>query len=72
MLSVLNSGRMKTQDAIKLAGTAKALAELLEITGGAVSQWGEEVPEGRRWQLQVLKPQWFEEQPIKPKAEQGA
>lgn len=51
---------MKTQDAINLAGNAKALADLLDITNSAISQWGEDVPEGRRWQLQVLRPQWFE------------
>ena len=50
---------MKTQQAIDLAGTAKALADLLEVTPSAVSQWGEDVPEGRFWQLRVLKPEWF-------------
>ena len=51
---------MKTDNAITLAGTAKALADLLEITPSAVSQWGEDVPESRIWQLKVLKPEWFE------------
>ena len=51
---------MKTTDAINLAGSATALAELLGITGGAISQWGEDVPEARVWQLRVLKPKWFE------------
>ena len=51
---------MKTTDAIKLAGSATALAEMLGITGGAISQWDEEVPEARVWQLRVLKPKWFE------------
>lgn len=50
---------MKTQHAIKLATTAAELAELLGITPSAVSQWGEEVPEARVWQLQVIKPEWF-------------
>lgn len=50
---------MKTTDAINLAGSASALAELLGITGGAVSQWGEFVPQARIWQLQLLKPEWF-------------
>lgn len=51
---------MKTEDAIKLAGSATALAELLGITGGAISQWGDEVPEARVWQLRVVKPKWFD------------
>ena len=51
---------MKTQQAIALAGTATKLASLLEITSGAVSQWGEDVPQGRVWQLRVLRPHWFE------------
>ncbi|WP_371132965.1 Cro/CI family transcriptional regulator [Hydrogenophaga sp.] len=50
---------MKTQHAIQLAGSAKALADLLEITGGAISQWGEDLPKGRSWQLQLLRPEWF-------------
>ncbi|WP_176928751.1 Cro/CI family transcriptional regulator [Variovorax sp. YR634] len=55
---------MKTSLAIKLAGTAAALAHLLGITPGAVSQWGEDVPDQRVWQLRVLRPDWF-----KPDAE---
>lgn len=50
---------MKTAKAIELAGSPKALADLLEITPSAVSQWGEDIPESRVWQLRVLKPDWF-------------
>lgn len=50
---------MKTQQAIKLAGSAKALAELLGITQSAISQWGKEVPELRVWHLRQLRPDWF-------------
>jgi transcriptional repressor of cell division inhibition gene dicB len=53
---------MKTAEAIKHAGSVKALAELLEITSSAVSQWGEDVPEHRMWQLRVLRPAWFNAQ----------
>ena len=53
---------MKTQEAIDKAGGTKALAELLEITPSAVSQWGAEVPKPREWQLRVVRPSWFEEQ----------
>lgn len=50
---------MKTLEAIRKAKTAAALAEILGITPGAVSQWGDEVPEARVWQLRVLRPEWF-------------
>jgi transcriptional repressor of cell division inhibition gene dicB len=53
---------MKTEQAIQKAGTVKALAELLGITSSAISQWGDEVPETRIWQLRVLRPAWFEEE----------
>lgn len=52
---------MKTEQAIKHAGSVKQLAELLGITSSAISQWDEEVPEPRVWQLRVLRPEWFEE-----------
>jgi hypothetical protein len=51
---------MKTERAIALAGTPKALAELLSITPSAISQWGDEIPQPREWQLRVIRPQWFE------------
>lgn len=51
---------MKTQHAIELAGGAKALADLLDITASAVSQWGDELPDSRVWQLRVIRPEWFE------------
>jgi hypothetical protein len=50
---------MKTEKAIHLAGGTTALASLLGITPGAVSQWGEEIPDGREWQLRVIQPEWF-------------
>ena len=53
---------MKTQTAIELAGSAAALADLLGITPSAVSQWGDELPEGRVWQLRVIRPNWFKGQ----------
>lgn len=36
---------MKTIDAITYYGTTAALATTLEVTSGAISQWGEFVPE---------------------------
>jgi DNA-binding transcriptional regulator YdaS (Cro superfamily) len=50
---------MDKNHAIKLAGSAKALAELLGITRAAVSQWGDQVPQARVWQLMTLRPGWF-------------
>lgn len=52
---------MRTKTAIANAGTALALAKLLNITPGAISQWGEDMPNGRVWQLRVLRPEWFVE-----------
>lgn len=64
---------MRTDQAIEKAGTTKALAELLEITPSAISQWGDEIPDGRYWQLRVVKPEWFGEDLAAPTTqEQGA
>lgn len=52
---------MKTKRAIDLAGSQKALAEILAITVSAISQWGEDVPDRRMWQLRVIRPEWFKE-----------
>lgn len=65
---------MKTKQAIERAGTATALAQILGISPGAVSQWGEDVPDRRVWQLRVLRPEWFADAPqpkvkCKPQAE---
>lgn len=52
---------MNTEQAIKLAGSPTALAKLLGITSAAVSQWGDDLPAARVWQLKCLKPEWFEQ-----------
>jgi DNA-binding transcriptional regulator YdaS (Cro superfamily) len=53
---------MKTEQAIQLAGgTAKDLADLLGITPSAISQWGDELPRARVWQLRAIRPKWFKE-----------
>lgn len=57
--SQLILARMKTLEAIRLAGSQVKLAELLGITQSAISQWGDDVPDARFWQLKVLKPEWF-------------
>lgn len=55
----------KTQ-AIEFAGSATALARLLGVTQGAVTQWGEQLPKGRVWQLRAIRPKWFEQLEGKP------
>jgi DNA-binding transcriptional regulator YdaS (Cro superfamily) len=50
---------MDTKTAISLAGNATELAKLLGVTRQAISQWGENLPQQRMWQLQVLRPKWF-------------
>lgn len=42
---------MKTKDAIAAFGSAKALAEALQITQSAISQWGDDVPLLRAFQI---------------------
>jgi DNA-binding transcriptional regulator YdaS (Cro superfamily) len=49
---------MTKQEAIERAGSQSALARLLGVTRGAVWQW-KELPEGRKYQLMVLRPEWF-------------
>jgi len=51
---------MDKLQAIKNAGSAKDLAQLLGITRAAISQWGDKVPQARVWQLKTLKPEWFD------------
>lgn len=50
---------MKKSEAIERAGGVGKLAKLVGLTSGAISQWGEDVPMHRVWQLRVIKPRWF-------------
>ena len=43
---------MKTKDAIIYAGGSLRLAQLLGITCGAISQWGDTVPDIRQLQIE--------------------
>ncbi|HBY9791571.1 DNA-binding transcriptional regulator DicC [Klebsiella pneumoniae] len=45
---------MKKQKAIELAGSKAKLARLLKVSKGAVSQWGDEIPELRALQLEKI------------------
>lgn len=55
---------MKKADAIKYFGSQKIIAETLGIKQAAVSQWGEEVPPLRAFQLERLS-----DGNLKPKVE---
>jgi hypothetical protein len=46
---------------INKAGSINKLAALLGINRQAVSAWKDEIPNGRIWQLRVLRPEWFDE-----------
>jgi len=59
--SVLKGVQMTKEEAIKRAGSAQKLAQILGISHSAVSQW-DEIPELRLFQLKVLKPSWFRQQ----------
>ena len=45
---------MRKDEAVRHFGTAAALAEALGIAPSSVSEWGEFVPRGRAYELQVL------------------
>lgn len=45
---------MKTKDAIEYYGSSRALADALRITKGAVSHWGELIPERNALYLERL------------------
>lgn len=50
---------MTKQEAIERAGSQSKLARLLGVSRGAVWQW-KALPEGRLYQLMVIRPEWFE------------
>ena len=45
---------MRTKDAILHFGNKLKLAQALEISKSAISQWGDEVPELRAYQIERL------------------
>lgn len=47
---------MKTQTLVNLFGSQQAVGDLFGITKSAVSQWGDEVPELRVYQLRERVP----------------
>ena len=52
------TSKMDKQKAITLAGSQSELARILGITRAAVHQW-KTLPNGRLYQLMVLRPDWF-------------
>lgn len=52
---------MLKKTAIEKAGSATALAGILDINLSAISQWKKNVPELRIYKLRELKPEWFVE-----------
>ena len=45
---------MKKEDAITYFGSAAELARSLNISEPAVSRWGDTIPKGRAYQIEVL------------------
>lgn len=45
---------MKTELAVDYFGTKAAIADALGIKRSAVSQWGETIPQGRAYQIEVM------------------
>lgn len=45
---------MRTKTAIKHFGSAAELARHLGISRQSIHDWGDEVPEGRQYQLEIL------------------
>lgn len=45
---------MKKKDAVEHFGSVADLAKALAITPEAIYQWGDDVPEGRAFQIDVL------------------
>lgn len=45
---------MRTKQAIKHFGSAAQLARKLGISRQSINDWGDEVPEGRQYQLEIL------------------
>ncbi|MEH8245908.1 MULTISPECIES: Cro/CI family transcriptional regulator [Aeromonas] len=61
---------MKKADAINYFGSAAELAKKLNISEAAISQWGETIPQGRAYQIEVLTGGKLKADPIPPRAEE--
>ncbi len=56
---------MNTKQAIRLAGSRDALARLLGVASITTYRWKPNLPTGRAWQLQAIKPEWFKSRSTK-------
>lgn len=50
---------MTKSEAIKRAGSAYRLAQILGLSRQAISKWGDEVPTLREADLRAKRPEWF-------------
>jgi len=63
---------MKKTDAINYFGSAAELAKRLNISEAAISQWGETIPQGRAYQIEVLTAGKLKADPITPTPDNNA
>lgn len=63
---------MKKASAIAHFGSAAELARELGITEAAVSKWGEIIPQGRAYQIQVMTGGKLKADTIKPTPDNNA
>ncbi|MFQ6574158.1 Cro/CI family transcriptional regulator [Pseudomonas sp. UM16] len=54
---------MKTREVADFFGSKKKLADALGIQPSAVTMWGENVPQSRQYQIQVLSKGHFQVDP---------
>lgn len=62
---------MTKAEAVQLAGSVTALAKVFGISRSAVAQW-DAIPEGRLYQLKVIRPHWFRKPKTAPKRQVDA
>ncbi len=63
-------GRMKTDDVIAHFGGITPLAKALEVKTQAISQWGENIPKLRAYQIEVLTGGELKADPATPSGQQ--
>ena len=61
---------MKTESAVKHFGSKAAIADALGIKRSAVSQWGDTIPQGRAYQIEVLTGGALKADPAAPSGQQ--
>lgn len=62
---------MRTDQAISHFGSARKLAKVLGISRQAIGQWGERVPRGRAYELQILTGGALQAEPAKKTGTRG-